>query len=78
MPNPTCPFCSLPESRIVEDNAFALWIYDGFPVSPGHSLIIPKRRVRSFFEISGEERQAMLTLLDRAQSTVNRERHPCS
>jgi diadenosine tetraphosphate (Ap4A) HIT family hydrolase len=76
MSNSTCPFCSLPESRIVEHNAFALWMYDGFPVSPGHSLIIPRRHVESFFYISGEEQQAMLELLDRAKSTVDRERHP--
>lgn len=60
----------------MEDNAFALWIYDSFPVSPGHSLIIPTRHVGSFFDISDEEKMAMLALLDRAQSTVSRERRP--
>lgn len=40
-----CPFCSLPPERIVAENEHSIWTYDGFPVSPGHSLIIPKRHV---------------------------------
>jgi diadenosine tetraphosphate (Ap4A) HIT family hydrolase len=58
-----CPFCNLDSSRIVVANANALTIYDGFPVSPGHTLIIPKRHVASFFELTREEQDAMLDLL---------------
>lgn len=65
-----CPFCALPNERIVEENQHARWIYDGYPVSQGHSLIIPKRHVGSFFDISQEERLAMLALLDKAKSAV--------
>lgn len=46
----TCPFCTLPEMRILGSNAHAVWIRDGFPVSPGHSLVIPKRHLASFFD----------------------------
>lgn len=67
-----CPFCSLPRERVVEENAHAFWIYDGFPVSPGHSLIIPKRHVGSFFEVSQEEQLAMLALLDKAKAAVEK------
>jgi diadenosine tetraphosphate (Ap4A) HIT family hydrolase len=76
MSESTCPFCSLPEPRIVEQNTFAFWIYDNFPVSPGHSLIIPKRHIESFFDLSGEERPAVLALLDLAKGALDRERHP--
>lgn len=72
----TCPFCAFLSERIVEANNFAYWIYDGFPVSPGHSLIIPKRHVGSFFEVTPEERLAMLELLDKAKAAVTRERCP--
>ncbi len=71
-----CPFCSLPPERIVAENEHSIWIYDGFPVSPGHSLIIPKRHVGSFFEITHEERLAMLDLLDKAKAAVKKERSP--
>lgn len=66
----TCPFCTLPPGRIVQENEYAVWIYDGFPVSPGHSLIIPKRHVGSFFEANIDERTAMLALLDKAKASV--------
>lgn len=72
----TCPFCTLPPERIVQENELALWIYDGFPVSPGHSLIIPKRHVGSFFEASTEERMSMLALLDLAKVAVDDQYHP--
>ncbi len=72
----TCTFCSLPQERIVQENEHAFWIFDGFPVSPGHSLIIPKRHVGSFFEVSTEERMSMLALLDQAKSAVDEQYHP--
>ena len=49
---------------------------DGFPVSPGHSLVIPKRHVGSFFEVSAEERLALLELLDQAKQSVQAQSHP--
>src|SRR5574343_1175416 len=72
----TCPFCTLPPERIVEENDHAVWIYDGFPVSPGHCLIIPKRHVGSFFEVSAEERIAMLALLDKAKVVLEEKYQP--
>ena len=47
---PSCPFCTLDNSRIILSNTHAIAIYDGFPISPGHALIIPKRHIASLFE----------------------------
>jgi diadenosine tetraphosphate (Ap4A) HIT family hydrolase len=63
-----CVFCSLPQDRIIDSNDLAMVIRDGFPISPGHTLVIPKRHVGSFFEITAEERTAMFALLDKAAS----------
>ena len=71
-----CAFCTLPASRVVDQNEHAIWIRDGFPVSPGHSLIIPKRHVCSFFEVSPEERAALLELLDQAKEAAVTEFNP--
>jgi diadenosine tetraphosphate (Ap4A) HIT family hydrolase len=60
---PACPFCSLNESRIILANDYALAIPDGSPITPGHTLIIPKRHIASFFEATREEQMAMLDLL---------------
>lgn len=72
----TCPFCTLPASRIVDENELAVVVRDGFPVSPGHTLIIPHRHIESFFDLAGEERTAMLTLLDSAKTELETEFHP--
>ena len=71
-----CPFCTLPPERIIDENEHAVWIYDGFPLSPGHSLIIPKRHVGSFFEITTAEKIAILNLLDLAKNVVSTEHLP--
>jgi len=49
---------------------------DLFPVSRGHTLIIPRRHVASFFETTAEERREMLDLLDGAKAVVAREHRP--
>lgn len=59
-----CPFCHIDAKRIIHQNTHGFAVRDGFPVSPGHSLIIPKRHVGSFFDLSREEHIALLDLLD--------------
>lgn len=72
----TCPFCNLYASRIVLANAHAQAICDGFPISPGHTLIIPKRHVASFFELTPEEQAAMLDLLAGMHQLIQTDRNP--
>jgi diadenosine tetraphosphate (Ap4A) HIT family hydrolase len=71
-----CPFCTLPDGRVVEVNEYAVLIRDGYPVSPGHSLVIPKRHVGSFFEVTAAERAALLALLDKAKDFVEQDHTP--
>ena len=68
-----CPFCTLPDDRIIDSNEMGCVIRDGFPISPGHTLIISKRHVGTFFEISLEERDDLLDLLDQAQKVLDTE-----
>jgi diadenosine tetraphosphate (Ap4A) HIT family hydrolase len=63
----------LPRQRILGENDHAFWIRDGYPVSPGHSLVIPKRHTGSFFDTSDVERQALLALLDAARAAAKAE-----
>jgi diadenosine tetraphosphate (Ap4A) HIT family hydrolase len=75
---PPCPFCTLPQERIVNSNTLALAIRDAFPISPGHTLIIPKRHVATFFDTTTEERLAMFELLDNAKRELDAELHPAA
>ena len=58
-----CPFCSEIDERIIASNDFAQVIFDGFPVTKYHSLIIPKRHVADYFDLSNEELSAIHDLL---------------
>jgi diadenosine tetraphosphate (Ap4A) HIT family hydrolase len=52
-----CAFCTLPASRIQGGDELATVASDGFPVSPGHAPIIPRRHIASFFNATAAERQ---------------------
>jgi diadenosine tetraphosphate (Ap4A) HIT family hydrolase len=58
-----CIFCNLEPSRIEDRNEFFVAIKDLYPVTEGHTLIIPNRHVESFFELTRDEEIAMLDML---------------
>ena len=72
----SCPFCAIPADHIVAANALAFAIRDAYPVSQGHTLVIPRRHLSSFFEATLEERLALLALIDEATATLDREFAP--
>ena len=74
--SPPCPFCSLPADRIVQHSELSVVIRDGFPVSPGHTLIIPRRHVGSFFEATDAERADLMVLLMSARNDLDRQFQP--
>ena len=67
----SCPFCALPAERILILADEALVIRDAFPVSPGHTLVIPPRHIGSFFELSDAERTCMVELLAQAKAELD-------
>ena len=71
-----CPFCTLNPGRIIDSNEFGVTIRDGFPVSPGHTLVIPKRHIGSWFEIDAKEQLGLLDLLTRAKIALQDELNP--
>ena len=66
-----CPFCALPAERILILADEALVIRDAFPVSPGHTLVIPRRHIGSFFELTDAERACMVELLAKAKAELD-------
>lgn len=53
----------LDESRWISQNEYAFAVRDGFPVAPGHTLVLPRRMVSSLFELTQEEILACWHLL---------------
>jgi diadenosine tetraphosphate (Ap4A) HIT family hydrolase len=71
-----CAFCTLPESRVIDNSQHGLVIRDGFPISQGHTLIIPRRHTGSFFDLDADERSDLLALLDRSKVVLDAEFSP--
>ena len=77
MKDSQCIFCNLgPDKEIIAENKLAVAFYDGFPVNPGHALIIPKRHVANYFDLSMDECVAMQALLKEVQTKVEERFHP--
>lgn len=73
MPETPCIFCNIFGERVVMENDSAYAIYDAYPVTPFHALVIPKRHVRSFFELSEIEVSACRNLLHSMKSLIEKE-----
>lgn len=71
-----CPFCSLPSERIVQATERIRVVRDAFPVSPGHTLLIPRRHVASLFGLTMVEWVEMGQLLVRARAALLTEFQP--
>lgn len=71
-----CAFCQLHPERIAGSNELGLIVRDAYPVSPGHTLIIPRRHIGSFFDLTPDERGALLVLLDQAQAELQFSHQP--
>ncbi len=72
----SCPFCSpLPESTF-HNSPLALGLWDQFPVSTGHALLIPRRHIATWFDATREEHLALLEGIDVARAIIDRVHHP--
>ena len=75
--NLDCPFCNPDKDReILLESATAYAIFDKFPVNPGHTLIIPKRHVANYFELSFKEQSACWFMVNKAKDELEKRFHP--
>lgn len=56
-----CVFCG---RAAVLENGLAKSFYDGFPVTPGHLLIVPKRHTPSYWDLTEAERSTISELIE--------------
>ena len=68
MENQKCIFCK-EENHIIK-NELVYTIFDKFPVTKFHVLIIPKRHVETFFELTLSEKNSCLDLLDQVKEKL--------
>jgi len=72
----TSPFLARPAADHVASNALAFALRDAFPVTPGHTLVIPRRLVPTWFDATRDEQLALLELVDEVKRQLDSELRP--
>lgn len=66
-----CLFCEIQHSeRVIDENEHAYAVYDGFPVTPSHALIIPKRHAEHYFSLNETEILSCHRLLEKVRKRI--------
>lgn len=71
-----CPFCKINREEILDQTDGAAAFLDAFPVNEGHALVVPKRHVETFFELSLEEVADMNKLVFSVKEILDRKFNP--
>ena len=69
-PNNPCLFCNIKESGLADENTLAYASYDTYPVSDLHCLIIPKRHVKDYFDLTNSEVIACNDLINKIKHEI--------
>ena len=65
-----CLFCEMPTKRKVLENSLAYVVYDGYPVTELHTLIMPKRHTATYFDLHQPELNACNQLLESMKDEI--------
>jgi ATP adenylyltransferase len=65
-----CPFCDLERDRIVGENRLAVAVRDAYPVTPLHTLVIPRRHETTWFDLSVPEQRAISLLMHSTRQEI--------
>ncbi len=72
--NSSCIFCSPNnEMKLICESASSYALYDKYPVNTGHSLIIPKRHIENYFDLSQKEKTSCWIMVDEVKSILTKE-----
>ena len=71
-PNNPCLFCDSKKSGIAHENDLAYASYDSYPVSDHHCLIIPKRHIKDYFDMTNDELIACNDLIQIVKNEILR------
>jgi diadenosine tetraphosphate (Ap4A) HIT family hydrolase len=72
----TCPFCEPDPDRIWFDNPIGMVLWDAFPVTQGHSLVVPKQHAASICDLSPDDQAALWQLAAEARQRLDEDLHP--
>jgi len=69
-------FKDIEKSRILYSSNYFMLIWDAYPVSPGHMLIVSINEKIDYFELSDHEKNDLTKMIDKAQTIINEKYSP--
>jgi len=72
----TCPFCELDTERIWMENDIGIVLWDAFPITKGHSLVIPRQHVACLYVLPADTQAALWALVGEARQRLQEDLHP--
>ena len=75
-----CPFCNINEkidkNRIIYEDSTWIAVLDGFPVSKGHTLLIPKRHCETYFDLNYVESSTLAATINVVKNVLDTKYNP--
>jgi diadenosine tetraphosphate (Ap4A) HIT family hydrolase len=71
-----CPFCQPTPARVMLELEHIRILWDGYPLSPGHALVVPRRHIARWQEATPEERDAVTHGIALAQEEIKSQHQP--
>lgn len=72
-----CTFCdNIDKSRVLFETSEWIVMYDAYPVSKGHVLIIPKEHFATFFDLPDRLKDSLQFRISDVKEFLDKEFHP--
>jgi diadenosine tetraphosphate (Ap4A) HIT family hydrolase len=72
----SCPFDDPPPERVFYEDDLVRCLWDAYPVSEGHALVITRRHVATWFDATGEEQAALVRGIEQARREIEKSQRP--
>lgn len=76
MPNKECPFCSPRPELVWWQDAVGLVLKDKYPISNGHSLVVPIRHAACLFDLPADDQAALWALVANVRELLSKQLNP--
>ena len=76
VPQPDCPFCNIPEECVLAESRHAVAIRDRYPVSEGHTLVVPKAHAGTLFALSAQIQADIWCLVAKVRNQLQSRLNP--
>src|SRR5512145_261506 len=71
-----CAFCGVDRGRVAWSSSLAMALWDVYPVSLGHALVVPHRHAMSWSELTAEEKAALTAGVDAVRALIDERYRP--